>query len=86
MKRNYEAQSLTNSMLKDKIGKKSTLKNDLKKTEVNLGSPSKIINWVMRSGLPHRRKKKSQNSILNQPNDDGWNWKKKLKKDLKQNK
>jgi hypothetical protein len=40
----------------------------------------------MRSGLPHRRKKKSQNSILNQPNDDGWNWKKKLKKDLKQNK
>ena len=31
MKRNYETQSPTNSMLKDKIGKKLTLKNDLKK-------------------------------------------------------
>ena len=57
MKRNYEAQSPTNSMLKDKIGKKSTLKNDLKKNEVNLGSPSKLMNRVMRLGLPHRKKK-----------------------------
>jgi hypothetical protein len=44
-------------MLKDKIGKKSTLKNDLKKNKVNLGSPSKLMNRVMRLGLPHRKKK-----------------------------
>jgi len=87
MKRNYEAQSPTNSMLKDKIGKKSTLKNDLKKTEVNLGSPSKLINRVMRSGLPHRRKKNHETQFsINPMMMDEIEKKNKLKKDLKQNK
>jgi len=87
MKRNYEAQSPTNSMLKDKIGKKSTLKNDLKKTEVNLGSPSKLMNRVMRSGLPYRRKKNHETQFsINPMMMDEIEKKNKLKKDLKQNK
>jgi hypothetical protein len=59
-------------MLKDEI-KKSILKNNRSQSAVTF----QIRDWVMRSWLHIEGKhKKSQSTILYQPNDKGWNWKK----------
>jgi hypothetical protein len=87
MKRNYEAQSPTNSMLKDKIRKKSTLKNDLKKMKSTWAHllNSWTESWGQDYPIEEKKNHETQFSI-NPMMMDEIEKKNKIKKDLKQNK